>query len=64
MNLFLPKLMTFKSLMIVGVILLTGCASTNLNPAKDCNYVYRDLTKNWEDRTYWCVPSKQEPQGE
>lgn len=51
--------MRYLKILSLGVMaVLAGCvAPTSLDGSKkDCEYIQRDLTVSWFDRSYWCVP--------
>lgn len=49
-----------KTLILIPLIVaMSGCASTDSN--KYCETPVRDLTQDWQTRTYWCLPKGYEP---
>ncbi len=54
-----------KIILLSAALVLTGCASTYTkssnsvteNSNQSCRYVERDLTANWDSRSYWCLPN-------
>ncbi len=55
---------------LIALSLLLGCASTQpvvtstpnteVSPKakKACQYLQRDLTVAWQQRSYWCIPTQ------
>ncbi len=57
---------TIKHLIAMSAMLaLIGCATMQSNSLIEknkykkskCKYVERDLTANWDTRSYWCLPN-------
>ncbi len=47
-------------------LLMTGCAviptqhsDVVAQPTKQCRFIERNLTKKWDNRSYWCIPQVQ-----
>lgn len=48
--------MRLFALTVIASSLMACSSTTPPDPAKTCNYRLRDLTVNWYERSYWCVP--------
>ena len=48
--------MRLFALTVIASALMACSSTTPPDLAKTCNYRLRDLTVNWYERSYWCVP--------
>ncbi|SUX23033.1 Uncharacterised protein [Cardiobacterium valvarum] len=53
--------MRLFALTVIASSLMACSSTTPPDPAKTCNYRLRDLTVNWYERNYWCVPEGKAP---
>lgn len=55
-------------LLTATIFAIHGCAtatdtkleSSGIMNAKNCKYIERDLTANWNSRSYWCLPASEQ----